>query len=141
MTDTKTETIIEAVKALLDTLTGITVYRSRVDALSRRQASALNIVQRQNAPSTTPVTTCKIEWVLTLDLEFYFRGDIPDSIASPFIEAAYALLMADRSLGGLAINVWPGIQQPQIDPTDGGSLWMVCPFDITYRTTQESMAI
>lgn len=141
MADTKTETIIQAVEALLLTIPDITVYRSRIDALSRRQASAVNMLQRQNAPSVTPVTTCKIEWKLTLDLEFYFRGDVPDRIASPFIEAAYALLMADRTLGGLAINVWPGIQQPTLDPTDGTSLWMVCPFDITYRTSQESMAV
>lgn len=141
MADTKAETIIKAVRALLETIPSLAVYRSRVAALSRRQAIAVNILQAQNEPSATPATTCKIDWTLTLELEFYFRGETPDELASPFIEAAFALLMADRRMGGLTINVWPGTQRLMLDPNDGTALWMICPFDFTYRTTQESMAV
>ena len=140
MADTKAEQIMAAVTTLMGGLNGITVYRSRVDALSRRQAPALVISQEGNVPGTTPVSTCKIEWDLTINLEFYCRGAIPDAQASPFIEAAHALLMADRSIGGRAINTWPGPQQPQLDPTDSTALWMVCPYVITHRTTQENIS-
>ena len=140
MADTKSEQIMAAVTTLMGGLNGITVYRSRVDALSRRQAPALVISQEGNVPGPTPVSTCKIDWDLTVNMEFYCRGAIPDSQASPFIAAAHALLMADRTLGGLAIDVWPGPQQPQLDPTDNTAIWMVCPYGIRHRTTQASLS-
>ena len=48
--------------------------------------------------------------------------------------------MADTLLGGLSINIWPGAQQPQIDPADATALWMVCPYMVRHRTNQADLS-
>lgn len=139
MTITRAEAITQAVFTLMGSVGGVTLHRSRIDALSRRQAPALVVTPTGCSPSQEPVSTCRIEWDLTIDLAFYARGATAETDVSHLVAAAHALLMADRTLGGLAINVWPSAQQWERDQADEGALWHVCPYTIRHRTHQHDL--
>ena len=62
------------------------------------------------------------------------RGPIPEQLADPIIVSAHALLMADRTLNNLAIDIVPTGTDFQRDKADLLSLWQVNTYAIRYRT-------
>jgi hypothetical protein len=44
-------------------------------------------------------------------------------------------LMGDRSLGGLVIDMVPTGVDPQFDRADFSTLWLVCTYQVRYRTS------
>ena len=59
---------------------------------------------------------------------------VPDQLADPIRVSVNSLLMADRTLGGLAIDIIPTSTDPQRDKADLTSLWLVCTYQVRYRT-------
>jgi hypothetical protein len=138
---TRDEAIIQAIEARLRAnLQGITIYRSRVSAMSKRQAPSLNIARGKNTPSPNPIVTGKIEWELVVNLEFFDNGPVPDRTIAPFIAAAHALVMTDPTYDGLTQGrIWPQPQEPQLDEADATAVWVVCPYVLRYRTLQTDL--
>jgi hypothetical protein len=130
---------MEAIRAKLATLSGITTYRSRLTALSRAESPAIvvrpekeDIVKRNNDLS---------ERELVLVVDVIARGAIPDSIADQYCVAAHAKIMEDESLGGLTLftreigTVW---EMPQ--DTDLDAVVIPMRYLIGYRTVAKTLS-
>ena len=85
------------------------------------------------------MSTCKLDWTLPVLVAIYTRGSIPDQLADPIRVSAHGLLMADRTLGGLALDIVPVGTDPQRDKADLTSLWLVCTYQVRYRTLANNL--
>jgi hypothetical protein len=137
----KRETILAAITATLAGTTGVStrIYRSRVEAFARSEAGALVIEPGTDSAAEELVSTCKIDWRLPVLIAVYTRGAIPDQLADPIISSIHSKLMADRTLGGLVMDIWPGTVDPQIESADQPALWTVCTYNVRYRTSVTSL--
>ena len=141
----KREQILAAITTALAGTTGVggRIYRSRTEAFARNEAPALLIEPTPGAPDTPkeePVSTCKIDWRLNVTIAVYTRGAIPDQLAAPIVGDLHSKLMADRTLGGLAMDVWPGPVDHQKDQADAAAGWAVCSYVVRYRTSITDLA-
>lgn len=134
------EQILSYVATTLAPTAGVNgrVYRSRVEAFSRDEAPAIIIESGQDRAQV--YATCKLDWTLDLLVVVYTRGQIPDQLADPVLLDAHSRLMADRSLGGLAVDVVPTLADPQRDKADLTSLWLVNSYQVRYRTAIENLS-
>lgn len=137
----KREQILAAVAATLAGTTGVStrIYRSRVEAFARNEAPALVIEAGTDTAAEELVSTCKIDWRMPVLVAVYTRGAVPDQLADPIIISLHAKLMADRTLGGLVMDIWPGTVDPQIEKADQPALWTVCTYNVRYRTSVTSL--
>lgn len=137
MTAIKRESIVAAVTSALAGTTGVStrIYRSRAEAFARDEAPAIIIEPAADIPRGEPVSTCKIDWTLTIAVIVYTRGAIPDQLAAPIIGSLHSKLMADRTLGGLALDVWPGQVLHQKEQADQTAGWTTCNYTIRYRSS------
>lgn len=115
------------------------IYRSRVEAFQRNEAPALVIEPGIDTSAPEPVSTCKIDWTLQVLIAVHTRGGIPDQTADPTIVSIHSKLMADRTLGGLAMDCWPVSIDPQFDKADLTSNWTVLTYQVRYRTSISSI--
>jgi hypothetical protein len=131
----KREQILAAFATTLAGTTGVStrIYRSRVEAFARNEAPALVIEPGQDRAAT--YSTCKLDWTLDVLVAVYARGAVPDQLADPIIVSLHSKLMADRTLGGLLIDIVPTSVDPQIDKGDQPAIWMVCTYQCRYRTS------
>src|SRR4051812_43245656 len=108
MSSSKRESILAAIKTALlaatQTPAANNVYRSRIEALSSGMLPAI-IVRPGPADTPNEDTNNKVNRVLEVELLVLMEGDVPDSLADPTVVAAHAKVMADRTVGGLAIDV------------------------------------
>lgn len=133
---TKREQILAAISSTLAGTTGVNtrIYRSRQEAFSRQEAPAIVIAPSGDNPAPEPVSSCKIDWTLTVQIAVYARGNVPDQVADPVILSLHSKLMADRTLGGLVMDIYPGPVDPQFDAGDLATAWIVCSYVVRYRT-------
>ena len=131
---TKRETILAAVRTALTGTTGVStrIYRSRVEAFARNEAPAIVIEGGRETAET--LSNCKLDWTMDVLVAIHARGIIPDQVADPVWASAHAKLMADRTLGGLALDIVPTSVDPQLEAADQPALWMVCTYQVRYRT-------
>lgn len=136
---TKREQILSAITSSLAGTAGVgsRIYRSRVEAFARDEAPA--IVVEPDTDNAQTYSDCKLDWTLTVLVAIHTRGSIPDQLADPIAIDVHSKLMADRSLGGLVIDIMPGQVSWQRDKADLTSLWMVNPFQIRYRTAASDL--
>jgi hypothetical protein len=136
MTYSIREQIVAAMTAALAGTTGVStrIYRSRVEAFSRSEAPAL-VIEPGTDEVLQEVSTCKLDWRLSVTVAVYVRGAIPDQVADPIIVSLHSKLMADRTLGGLAMDLIPVSVDPQLQQADQVASWTVITFAVRYRTT------
>jgi hypothetical protein len=133
----KREQILAAIKTTLDgtVQVGSRIYRSRAEAFARDEAPAIVIEPGNDTSAAEPVSSCKIDWTFTVIIAIYTRDAIPDQAADPIIVDIHSQLMADRTIGGLAMDIWPMMVDPQIDKADVSSGWTVCSWRVRYRSS------
>jgi hypothetical protein len=119
---------------------GTRIYRSRVEAFSRNESPALVVEPGIDTAAPEPVSTCKIDWTFQLIIAVYTRGAVPDLVADPVITSVHSKLMADRSIGGLAMDLWPISVEPQLASADLPALWTVLTYQVRYRTSLEDLS-
>lgn len=134
MAYTKREQILAQIKTTLDSVTGATVYRSRVEPLSRGEAPAI-VVEPVSDAAEQNTSLPTLDWSLTVRIAVIVRGAIPDQIADAIIEELHGLLMADLTVGGLAIDVRPGDVDFDLLEADQPAGVMTCNYVVRYRTT------
>jgi hypothetical protein len=139
---TKREQILAAVATKLAPTVGATgrIYRSRQEAFSRNESPAVVIEPGPESAAAEPVSTCKIDWTFTLVVAVYTRGTIPDQAADPVVKSVHSLLMADRGLNGLVMDLWPMGRDPQFEKADLAAVWEVLTYRIRYRTGVSDLA-
>ena len=132
------EQILAHLATILAGTAGIgTVYRSRAEAFGRDEAPAM--VLEPISDRCEPVSSCRLSWTLDVAVVIHARGSVPDTLADPILVSAHSLLMADRTLGGLAVDIVPTMVDPQRDKADLMSLWQVNTYQVTYRTLQANL--
>lgn len=101
----KREQIILAVKSALEAVSGVEgrVYRSLPDPNDRDACPWIGLSwdSEINSPQTVPL----LERTLTVHVGIYTRGDEPDALADPIAVDVHSKLLADPTLGGLAIDI------------------------------------
>ena len=132
---TKRESILAAVKtALTDTAgVGTRIYRSRVDPLSRGESPAIIIEPVSDTPEqNTSLPT--LDWTLRIRVVVIERSNVPDQAADDTIEDMHSKLMADLTLGGLAIDIQPAQTSFQLLEADQPAGVIFCEYEIRYRS-------
>ena len=140
---TKREQILAAIATTLEGTAdvGTRIYRSRVEAFARNEAPALVIEPGTDSATEEQVSTCKIDWRLPVLVAVYTRGAIPDQLADPIIASIHSQLMADRTLGGLVMDIWPGTVDPQMEKADQPALWTVLTYNVRYRSSVTDLSV
>ena len=140
---TKREQILAAIKATLAGTDGVgtRIYRSRQEAFSRQEAPAIVIAPANDNATIEPVSTCRLDWTLNVQVAVYARGNVPDQAADPVVQSMHSLLMADRTLGGLVMDLYPASVDFQMDAADLASAWIVSTYVVHYRTTITDLSI
>lgn len=132
---TKRESILAAVKTALTGTAGVgtRIYRSRVDPLSRGESPAIIIEPVSDTPEqNTSLPT--LDWTLRIRMVVIERSDVPDQAADDTIEDMHAKLMADLTLGGLAIDIQPAQTSFQLLEADQPAGVIFCEYEIRYRS-------
>ena len=137
------EQILSYVEGVLAATAGATgrIYRSRQEAFSRDESPAVVIEPGPSTTTAEPVSTCKIDWSFTLVVAVYARGTVPDEVADPVVRSVHGLLMADRSLGGLVMDIWPMGWDPQFERAEKAAVWEVMTYRVRYRSSIEDLGI
>jgi hypothetical protein len=142
MTAIRREQILAAIALLLDGTEGVgsRVYRSRQEAFAREEAPCILIEPGTDVAKEEPVSTCKIDWRLPVSIIVHTRGPIPEQLAAPIIADLHAKLMADRSLGGLCMDIYPSEVIHQREQGDATAGWTSCLYSVRYRTSITDLA-
>ena len=138
---TRREQILTAITTALAGTTGVgsRIYRSRVEAFSRGESPAISLEPINDTPATnTSLPT--LDWSLTVRIAVIVRGAIPDQLADPIVESLHSLVMADLSLGGLAMDIIPASVDWQLIEADQPAGVVLCDYVVRYRTSVGSLA-
>lgn len=106
MADTKRELILARIKTNLDSISGATVYRSRVEPLARGEVPAVIVEPVNDQPIDTNFYD-KLDWTLRARVTTLVRNDVPDDASDTYTQQVHALLMADQTLNGHALDLTP----------------------------------
>jgi len=139
---TKRESIMQA---LFTALTGTTnvgtrIYRSRVEPVARAESPALVLEPVSN---TVEQNTClpTLDHTLTFRVVVIVRANVPDQTADPIIQSLHAKIVADLTLGGLAIDVQPGPTEFTLEQADTPVGVIYCTYRVLYRTSVSDLSV
>jgi len=138
---TRRESILTAVATALTGTTGVStrIYRSRVEPLSRGESPAIVIEPiSDTAEQNTSLPT--LDWSLTVRISVIVRGAIPDQLADPIVESLHSKLMADLTLGGVAIDIQPQSVNFEMVEADQPAGVISCDYLIRYRSSVTNLA-
>lgn len=131
---------MQALKARLAAISGLgitRVDRSRADKYSGAEAPALNLLPDSEDPAEN--TIGQIDARLAVEVQVYHRGIEPDRLADPIVEAVHAALMAEPTLGGLAIDMFENGTSWDFDETDRTALLVRMRFVVWHRHDRTSL--
>lgn len=128
--------VVQAFMARCQTVAQATggVFEDRQAAFTKAEANAINISLKdaasQTLGDTSPVRSV-LQVVLQIDMSIYTRAEIDAAgnsascrqLSSPIWQAAHAALMADPSLGGLAMRTRWVRSAWQAQDADGEAGW------------------
>jgi hypothetical protein len=137
---TRRETILAAVRTALTNTTGVStrIYRSRVEPMSRGESPAIVIEPvSDTAEQNTSLPT--LDWSLTVRISVIVRGAIPDQLADPTVESLHSKLMADLTLGGVAMDIRPQSVNFELVEADQPAGVISCDYLIRYRTANANL--
>ena len=139
---TRREQILSAITAALVGTTGVgsRIYRSRGEAFSRGEPPAISLEPINDTPATnTSLPT--LDWSLTVRFAVIVRGAIPDQLADPVVQSLHSKVMADPSLGGLAMDIIPSSVDWQLIEADQPAGVVLCDYVIRYRTSLTDLTV
>jgi len=138
---TKREQVLSAIATALATTAGVNgrVYRSRVTAMQRAESPSIVIEPITDTP-TQNTSLPKLDWSMRVRVTVITRGNIPDQIADPVIESMHSKIVADLTLGGLAIDVQPSEVTFNMLDADQPAGVIFNDYIVQYRTTVASLA-
>jgi hypothetical protein len=122
----------------IDELGVLRIYRSRVTPISRAESAAI-VVEPISDTAEQNTSLPRLDWSLTVRLAVIVRGTVPDRIADPVVESMHASLMADLTLGGVAIDVQPVSVSFEMVDADLPAGVISCDYLVRYRTALASL--
>ena len=137
----KRERILAALKTTLAGTTGVgtRIYRSRSEPTTRSESPLIILEWSSDQPDIRG-TTGHIDWTLRIRVVVISRGKNPDNLADGTIESLHSKLLADPTVGGLAIDIRPSTTTFDVMEADQPAGVIVCEFEIDYRTSYASLA-
>ena len=137
---TKREQILAKVKTILTTTTGINkrIYRNRVEPFAREESPSIVVEFSNDNPSLR--NRDFIDWTLSIRVIVICRHKNPDTKADATVESLHTKLVADSSLGGLAIDVRPLSVDFQSIEADTPAGIYTCNYEIDYRSTYNDLS-
>jgi hypothetical protein len=139
---TKRESIMQALFTALSGTTGVStrIYRSRVEPVARAESPALVLEPVSN---TVEQNTClpTLDHTLTFRVVVIVRATVPDQSADPIIESLHGKIVADLTLGGLAIDVQPGPTEFTLEQADTPVGVIYCTYRVLYRTSVSDLSV
>lgn len=138
---TKREQVLTAIRTALTGTTnvGTRIYRSRVEPLARAESPAIIVEPATDTPSqNTSLPT--LDWALNVRVIVIIRNNTPDQAADPIIESLHAKLVADLTLGGIAIDVQPGPVEFTMQEADVPVGVIFCNYVVRYRTDVDDLS-
>lgn len=106
MADSFREQILKTIKSNLDSAVGVTVYRSRVEPISRGESPAIIVEPVTDQPSDGAFFN-KLDWSLRVRITTIVRGATPDDVSDEFTQQITELIMADQTMNGYARDTTP----------------------------------
>jgi hypothetical protein len=82
-----------------------------------------------------------LDHTLTIRVVVIVRANVPDQTADPIIESLHAKIVADLSLGGLAIDVQPGPTEFTLEQADTPVGVIYCTYRVLYRTSVGDLSV
>lgn len=133
---TKREQILAAIRTALTNTVGVgtRIYRSRVEPLARQESPAI-IVEPIKDTCTQNTSLPTLDWSLIVRVAVIVRANVPDQAADPSVESLHSKLMADLTLGGLAIDIQPLQVEFQAVEADVPAGVVICDYRVQYRTS------
>ena len=138
---TKREQILSAIAAALTGTAGVSnrIYRSRVTAVQRAESPAIVVEPISDTP-TQNTSLPTLDWRMRVRVSVIVRGDVPDQLADPVIESMHAKMVADLTLGGLAIDVQPDEVSFNLVDADQPAGVIFNDYIVQYRTSVASLS-
>jgi hypothetical protein len=133
---TKREQILAAIRTALNGTVGVStrIYRSRVEPLARQESPAIIVEPiKDRCEQNTSLPT--LDWSLLVRVAVVIRANVPDQAADPVVESLHSKLMADLTLGGLAIDIQPFQVEFQTVEADVPAGVVMCDYLVKYRTS------
>ena len=138
MADTRRELILARIKTDLDAISGATVYRSRVEPLARGEVPAVIVEPVSDQPTDTNFYD-KLDWVLRVRVTTLVRAGVPDDVSDTYTQQVHALLMADQTLNGYALDMTPDRTEISLFEADVPLGVIAQDFLIRYRTSRANL--
>lgn len=137
----KRNQIVDHIHGLLETITELNgrCYRSRTEAFQRAESPAIVVEPGADTAAEQRVSSCYIDWSLTVFVMVIARGSIPDEAADPIVRQVHSRVMADRTLGGLSMDCYPEAVEPTFESADRQAALTLMTFGVRYRTSIESI--
>ena len=114
------------------------VWRSRLRPIPEGTVLAA-VVRRKQDIRLGDSTMDRQMRQLAVTVEIYARGDEPDSVADPLIEAVMTRVMADRSLGGICDDVEVDSVDPEWAARDTDLVVMDLTFNVRYEVANTAL--
>ena len=136
---TKRESILQALKTVLDTVSGVTVYRSRVNAFLRSESPAILLTWLRDSPSEDALGF--LNWSMQFRVAVVTRGSVPDTTADTIVASVHNKLLTGTSLGGLTMDIIPAAADLQLIDADLEAGVVSSEFIAFYRTTRTDLTV
>lgn len=138
---TRREAILTAVRTALTGTAGVSsrIYRSRVEPMARAESPAI-VIEPINDTAQQNTSLPTLDWSLTVRVAVIVRGTIPDQVADPIVASLHSKLMADLTLGGIAMDIQPQSVTFEMLEADQPAGVISCDYLIRYRTTVTNLA-
>lgn len=138
MADSLRELILTRVKSNLDAAIGVTVYRSRVEPVSRGESPAI-IVEPVTDQPTDGNFFNKLDWSLRLRVTTIVRNATPDEVSDEFTQQITELIMADQTMNGYALDTTPDRVEFELYEADVALGVVTQDFLVRYRTSRTDL--
>jgi hypothetical protein len=138
MADTRRELILARIASNLGSITGATVYRSRVEPLARGEVPAVIVEPVNDQPIDTNFYD-KLDWTMRVRITTLVRAAIPDDDSDTYTQQVHQKLMADQTVNGYALDLTPDRTDFSLYEADVPLGIISQDFLVRYRTSRTSL--
>jgi hypothetical protein len=138
MADTRRELILARIASNLSSITGATVYRSRVEPLARGEVPAVIVEPVNDQPIDTNFYD-KLDWTMRVRITTLVRAAIPDDDSDTYTQQVHFKLMADQTVNGYALDLTPDRTDFSLYEADVPLGIISQDFLVRYRTSRTSL--
>ena len=138
MADTRRELILARMKSNLDSISGATVYRSRVEPLARGEVPAVIIEPVNDQPNDTNFFD-KIDWTMRVRITTLVRASVPDDTSDTYTQQVHSLLMADQTVNSYALDLTPDRTEFSLYEADVPLGVISMDYLVRYRTSRTDL--